>query len=170
MEILMREGMGKRVAMGALAGAAGTALLQGMMTGAERFAPDTLPPMKKDPGEFMVEKAKQTLPRRARRQIPEAVESGVASSLGFGYGATFGAVYAAMRARARPASATQILAEGAALGTATWASGYLGWLPATGLMRPVWKQEPKQVVSGILTHVLFGIATVGLFGWLAKRL
>jgi uncharacterized membrane protein YagU involved in acid resistance len=166
----MKMEIGKQAAIGALAGAAGTAVIQGMMAGSQRFAPETLPPMKKDPGEFMVEQAKSALPRKVRKKIPQKAESAVASTLGLGYGSTFGLLYAALCANRRSSSATRVLVDGAALGTATWAVGYLGWLPATRLMPPVWKQEPKQILSGILSHVLFGIATVGVFTWLARKL
>jgi len=43
----------------------------------------------------------------------------------------------------------------------TWATGYLGWLPATGLMPPVTKQQRPQVMMPILHHIVFGIAAVG---------
>ena len=165
----MNSKVGKQAALGAVAGAAGTALIQGMMAGSQRFAPQTLPPIKKDPGEFFVEQAEKILPERVREQIPEKAHKSVAGSLGFFYGATFGVLYAAMCARRRSSLTARVLMDGAALGTGTWAVGYLGWLPATRLMPPVWEQEPKQVVPGILSHVVFGIATVGLFKLLAKR-
>jgi uncharacterized membrane protein YagU involved in acid resistance len=75
-----------------------------------------------------------------------------------------------MRAGERSASATRIVTEGAALGVASWAIGFLGWLPATRLMPPVWKQKTKQVVPSIFSHVLFGIVTAGVFRFLAKKL
>ena len=43
-----------------------------------------------------------------------------------------------------------------------WATGYLGWLPATGLMQPVTKQQRPQVMMPILHHIVFGIAAVGV--------
>jgi hypothetical protein len=42
-------------------------------------------------------------------------------------------------------------------------AGYLGWMPATGLMPPVTKQEPEQIAGPILSHLLFGMVTVGLY-------
>jgi hypothetical protein len=47
----MNKKVTKQAAIGAVAGVAGTALIRGMMAGSQRFAPETLPPIKKDPGE-----------------------------------------------------------------------------------------------------------------------
>ena len=161
----MNKEIGKTVALGAAAGAAGTALLRGMIMGTQRFAPQMLPPIKKDPGEFMIKQAKNVLPRKIRRKIPEPVEITAATALAFGYGMTFGSGYGALRPRGG-----NILLEGAALVTVTWAAGYLGWLPATKLSPPVWKHRPKQTISNILSHVVFGIATVALFKWAREKL
>jgi hypothetical protein len=61
-------------------------------------------------------------------------------------------------------------AAGSLLRLATWAVGYLGWLPATGLMPPVHRQEPARVAGPIATHVGFGIATASAFRSLSRRL
>jgi hypothetical protein len=42
---------------------------------------------------------------------------------------------------ARPRGGSALL-DGALLDIASWAAGYLGWLPALGLMPPVWRQDP----------------------------
>jgi len=47
----------QRIGAGAAAGLVGTALLQGLMAASQKWAPESLPPIKQDPGEFMVEKA-----------------------------------------------------------------------------------------------------------------
>ncbi len=62
------------------------------------------------------------------------------------------------------------LVAGTVLGLATWAVGYLGWLPATGLMPPVTRQEPARVAGPIATHVGYGIATAATHQWLRRRL
>ncbi len=115
----------------------------------------------------MVEQATKALPEGIRARIPEQAAKTVASSLGFGYGMTFGLLYALPRGR-KAGSTTRLLSEGAGLGIASWAIGFLGWLPATKLMPPVWKQQPKQVVPSILSHILFGVAVAGAFHALAK--
>ena len=161
----MNQSVGKNIALGAAAAAAGTAIIQGMMAGTKRFAPQTLPPMKQDPGKYMVKKAEQLLPRRTRRKIPDVARKAAGIALAFGYGMTFGSLYAIIR----PKDA-RVLRHGTVLGTTAWAAGHLGWLPATKLTPPVWKQKPRQVIPGILTHIIFGVATVALFQQAKKRL
>jgi hypothetical protein len=148
----------QRAAAGAAAGFAGTFLIQGLVAASQKWAPQSLPPIKQDPGEFMVEKAEERLPEAAREKIPERLEKAAAQSLAFGYGTTFGALYGAARSETK-----SLFLEGSALGLAAWGAGYLGWLPATGLMPPVTKQQPEQIAGPILSHILFGIVTVGLY-------
>lgn len=148
----------QRIGAGAAAGLIGTALIQGLMAASQKWAPEILPPIKQDPGEFMIEKAEEQLPARLREKIPEQFERAAAKSLGFGYGTTFGALYATSRPETK-----SLLLEGSALGLAAWGVGYLGWLPASGLMPPVRKQDPEQIAGPILSHILFGIVTVGLY-------
>jgi hypothetical protein len=152
-----------RAGAGAAAGLAGTFLIQGLLAASQKWAPQSLPPMKQDPGEFMIEKAEEQLPQNVREKIPEELEKAAAKALALGYGTTFGALYAASRPETR-----NLLLEGSALGLVTWGAGYLGWLPATGLMPPLTQQDPKQIAGPILSHVLFGIVTVGLYRFLRR--
>jgi hypothetical protein len=161
----MRKSLGKDIALGTVSGLAGTALIQGMMAGSRKVAPQTLPPMRNDPGHFMVKQIERVLPRKTQDKIPEKFETAMATALAFGYGATFSTLYASIPRRNR-----RILLDGAAVGALTWAVGSLGWLPATKLAPPIWKQRPKQVLPNIASHVIFGIATVGLFSWLRKKI
>jgi len=80
-----------------------------------------------------------------------------------GYGAAIGAAYAT----ARPKGGS-LLFDGVALGVAAWAAGYLGWLPATGLTPPVWKQNKAQAIAPPIRHALFGMVTVGVYDLLRK--
>ena len=52
----------------------------------------------------------------------------------------------------------------------TWAAGYLGWMPALGLMPPLTKQDAAEVTGPIVQHVLFGIVTVAIYQWLRQRM
>lgn len=147
--------MTSRIVAGAAAGLAATAALQPVRrTTAKRF-PRTKPPMRQPPGEFMVERMERLLPERTAVRIPEQVDKAAATALSLGYGITFGALYGAIRKR--PGN---VLADGAALGVVCWAAGYLGWLPATGLMPPVTRQRPAQVVVPILEHLFYGVVAV----------
>ena len=158
------ETAAQRVGLGAAAGLVGTFLIQGLLAASEKWAPETLPPIKQNPGNFMVEKVEGRLPDKLRKNIPEPLEKAAAGSLAFGYGTTFGAIYGASRPEVK-----SVLLEGSALGLVTWAAGYLGWLPATRLMPPVVKQEPQQIVAPIISHVLFGIVTAGLYRLVGRR-
>jgi hypothetical protein len=151
----------EHVALGAAAGVAATFLLQGVRTTEQKLLPETMPPIREDPGEFMVEQAEELLPKQTREQVPATAETVAAKSLALGYGMTAGAIYGAIRPR--PGN---LLVDGTVLGLGVWAVGYLGWLPALGLMPPIQRQEIEQVAGSIVQHVIFGVATVAAYQWL----
>jgi hypothetical protein len=152
-----------RLAFGAAAGFAGTLAIQAFMTANQKWFPSAAPPIRQDPGEFMVESVEAALPVAVRERIPEAMESSAAKLLALGYGLTFGALYATYR----PEGGAP-LRDGIALGVANWATGYAGWLPALGLMPPIWQQRPQQVTAAVVEHVVYGIATVAAYRWLQE--
>ncbi len=154
----------KRLSLGAAGGLAGTVMIRGLMAAGSRVLPEANPPMQREPGDFMVEKAETALPETVRRQLPRAAETALATSLGVGYELTFGVLYAALRPRGGSA-----FVDGAVLGLASWAAGFLGWLPALGLMPPVHHQKPLQVAGPLVDHLAYGIATVAAFDWLRDR-
>jgi hypothetical protein len=151
-------GMLKRVSLGALGGLAGTVVIQTLLIANRKKMPSAVPPISRHPGEFMVGKAKEALPKKAKEHLPEKVETAVAQGMGIGYGVVFGALYAALRPKPE-----RSYTDGAILGLANWAAGYLGWLPASRLMPPVWRQNPQQVLVPAAEHVLYGIATVAAY-------
>jgi len=119
--------------------------------------------MKEDPGQFIVRKAEKLLPRPTRRRVPAKLEEITAKLLAMGYGTTFGALYAMARPKTK-----QMFLEGTVVGVASWAASFLGWLPATGLMPPVWKHRPKQIIMPIVEHTFYGVATVATYRWLQR--
>lgn len=141
----------KRLALGAAAGVAGTFVMQGLLESGKKLIPEGTPPMKMDPGEFMVRKAKAVLP------LPPALEGAAVNALRLGYGTTAGLIWALL-----PHSRWRV-AEGAALGLAVWAAGYLGWLPAAKLLPPINEQTPKQIAVPVIEHALFGVAVAKAF-------
>ena len=143
----------QRLALGAVAGTAATFVMQGMMMTSGKLLPRSKPPIKKDPGEFMVDKV----------PLPEAVKPWAAKSLHLGYGMTSGVIYAALRPRAGNA-----FFDGALLGIGVWAAGYLGWLPATDLMPPITEHEPQQIAVPIVQHALFGVAVAAAYDGLMR--
>lgn len=158
-----RPALLRRTAVGAAGGLVGTFALQALMAASKRWLPAATPPIRRNPGEFMVEQAEEALPDPVRRQVPGSVEAAAAQSLGVGYGLTFGAIYAALRSGGGSA-----VADGAVLGLACWAVGYLGWLPALGLMPPVREQTAPQVLGPVVEHVAYGIAVVAVYNWLTR--
>ena len=44
------------------------------------------------------------------------------------------------------------------MGTLVWAIGYVGWLPRTGLTRPVTRQGLGHVLTSLVSHVGYGVA------------
>jgi hypothetical protein len=162
MPTMSSETLTGRLTKGAIAGLASTAALQGLMALDAAMIDDSRPPMD-NPAEFMTRKAEHALPRSTRARIPAAVEAASAAAFAFGYGGTAGAIYAAIRP-----GAGKLVRDGAILGAATWGVGYLGWLPALGLMKPVSRQEPREVIIPLVEHVLFGVATVAIYRGLTK--
>jgi hypothetical protein len=154
-----------QLAAGAAAGVAGTIALQGLQMLSQKLMPDTMPPLRGDPGEFMVNQAKRPLPQGARRTLSGKPSKVAAAILPLGYGMTFGAAYAAVHRRGG-----STVVDGIALGLLTWAAGYLGWLPATGLMPPIWRQSAKRAVAPALQHTLYGIATVAAYDAVNDRI
>lgn len=152
----------ERVAFGIASGFAGTLALSGLRSASTLIWPETMPELKQDPGDFMAHKVIVWLPQGT--EIPDAVQTVLGQSLALGYGLTAGAAYASLRSK--PGN---VITEGAALGVAVWAAGYLGWLPALGLMKPVSKQRPAEVIGPIVRHAAFGCMTVYAYNMLSNR-
>jgi hypothetical protein len=158
---MTRQEIIRKAGSGAVAGLAGTLLIQGLQSAGQKVVPKAMPPLREHPGEFVVQRVEEFLPDEAMARIPEKTEKTAAQLLGIGYGLTFAALYGLAVPRPR-----SIRWEGTALGLLTWAAGYLGWLPALGLMPRVTRQRPLQVAGGILPHIAYGIATV----WTLRQL
>jgi hypothetical protein len=147
----------KKIAFGALAGAVGTLVIRGARSANDKLFPNATAPINADPGARIIEKIESVLPQQIKEKLPASLEEVGSKFLSFGYGSTGAAIYTAVR------SQPQILVDGAALGAAIWAAGYMGWLPAMGLMPPVTHHKPKQVISSLMQHMLYGVATVSAY-------
>ena len=138
--------------------------MQGARSASQRWLPETMPPIKQEPGAFMVEQAEESLPGQAGESVPAAAETAAAQSLAVGYGLTAGGLYGLFRPKGG-----NVLFDGAVLGLGVWAVGYLGWLPASGLMPSLNQQAPKERIAPALRHVVFGVATVATYRWLDDK-
>src|ERR1700677_1331396 len=88
-----------KTALAAAGGRAGTMAIQGLMKADQQFAPESMPPIREDPGEFMVDWAEEELPPSVRQRVPEVAEKAAARALATGYGLAFGALYGILRPR-----------------------------------------------------------------------
>lgn len=158
------QGVIERVARGAVAGFVGTLALYGAETASQWWLPQTMPPFRKDPGEFMVERVEAALPSAISERVPNVVELAAAKGLAVGYGLSVGMVYALVRPRGG-----SVLVDGLAFGLGVWTAGYLGWLSMLGFMPPLSEQNTAAVISPALRHVLFGVVTVAAYRWLQTR-
>lgn len=167
---MRRRELWRRLLSGSIAGVATSVAMKAMQEAGMKLMPKQMPPLRQDPGEFMVEKAEDAIQgageglSNAVEHIPTSLEKATAQALGVGYGLTFALLFAATRPKVR-----NVVLEGTALGLATWAVGYLGWLPALRLMKPVERQKPVQVAGAVGSHVAFGVATAALYRQLRRR-
>lgn len=153
-----------RLALGAVAGFAGTVALQALRDADQKRMPEAVAPIQEDPGAFMFRKATERLPETARQYIPEKSEAIASKVLAMGYGVTFGLLFALARPKVRC-----VVREGILLGLGAWAAGFLGWLPKAKLMPPIREQAVKQVALPIAEHAAFGVATVTGYRLLTGR-
>jgi hypothetical protein len=158
---MIQRSVWQRLAIGVAAGLAGTVAIQGLQAIGQHVRPQSMPPLRQDPGEFMIQKVEEHIVPALRRRISPPIENIAAQSLALGYGATCGALYAALRPQVQ-----SLLGDGTVLGVVTWAAGYVGWLPATGLMPPITRHTGEQILGAVAGHILFGITTVGLYRFL----
>jgi len=127
----------------------------------------------------------QTSPSARRRALPPrqitmalARRVGLASRLDghasnaattaahFGYGSAVGALYPYAK-RVLPGPTVM---KGALFGAGLWAGSYLGWLPATGVMRSASRESTGRNAMMILAHVVWGVGTaVAVERLLARR-
>jgi hypothetical protein len=155
----------KRLAGGAAAGLAGTVVIETLLQANRRWAPQAAPPLEQEPGAYLIGEAEEKLPSSVRHKIPQGLEASAGQMLGLAYGVFFGALYPLLAPRGRNTAA-----KGATLGSLVWALGYLGWLPALKLMKPVWRQRAPQALVPLLEHVAYGICTATVYDWLRRKL
>jgi uncharacterized membrane protein YagU involved in acid resistance len=153
------------IAKGALAGMAGTLAMMAMRSFDHSYAPETVAKTRQDPGAFLVKHAERTA--GIANHVPKPVEKAAAMSVHLAYGTLAGVAYSLIRGHRKKSSP---LIEGAATGAMVYSFGYLGWLPLTGLSRPVWKQRFPEIAGGLLRHVAFGVVVSSVYGAIDDRL
>jgi hypothetical protein len=133
-----------RLVLGALAGLVGTAAMTVAMRALHRRLPSqqrySLPPR---------EIIQEVLPDTAERRITEDHRQTLTMAAHFGYGAATGALYAAARPRGNPGL-------GALYGVLVWGASYLGWIPATRILRPATQHPGRRNGLMIAVHLVWG--------------
>jgi len=147
------------IGAGAAAGLTGTGVMMAMRLFDERYAPMTIAKMKEDPARLLVHAAERAT--GIAGAVPKSVEKSAALATHAGYGTLFGVLYGLSRGRRKSRSA---LVDGVVLGAVAYAAGHLGWLPALGLSKPVWKHEFPEIAGELLRHVAYGVATTAAYG------
>lgn len=128
----------------------------GKLMEVQRRFPEELrgPEMSANPADVVLEKAEQVTGAR----VPEAKKPAAGHVLHYLYGTTGPALLGIIARRAGiNRSIGRTLAFGAGLGVLTWAIGYLGWLPAAGVVEPIERQGATHVASSVLGHAGYGV-------------
>ncbi|HVY60000.1 MAG TPA: hypothetical protein VHF22_00030 [Planctomycetota bacterium] len=142
------------LAEGALGGAAGTLFMTKSMQVANRL-PEAIqpPPIEGDPGDFMVSQAE----RVAGAALEPGTHAKAAHALQWAYGVTWPTILAVALPALEIRSVRKAAVAGAALGAGVFALGYLGWLPAAGLTKPIYRHRPGHVANALTSHLLYGV-------------
>ncbi|HKV85437.1 MAG TPA: DUF6789 family protein [Ktedonobacterales bacterium] len=143
---------------GAIGGLAGTVPMSAAMLAARRLGL-----LGRQPPERITQKVFFRGRRRAGSQKPRNM---LATVLHFAFGGMAGAVYGVAQRRL-PWRVSPIL-TGALFGTLLWASSYMGWIPALGLMPHAKHDRPDRRVIMVVAHWIFGATLGAVVGWLGR--
>lgn len=147
-------GFGRGLVGGAVGGVVGAVLMLPLFGAATRLG--LLP---EPPPERVVDRAEDAASEAAGAPTlaprPGRTPAVVASHLL--YGAVAGAGYGVVRRELGLPGAV----AGPAYGLAVWAAGYVGWLPAAGILPVPWRQPPATALVPVVAHLVYGL-TLGL--------
>lgn len=149
---------------GALAGAAGTAVMTLMMRKAapkmipEEMRPDEFPPKK------VVEWAEEQAGEP--HALTESQEMRAAMGAHFAYGSGSGAVYGLLRDTVLDRLPAPL--AGMMFGVGLWAIGFEGWMPALGVQEATHEKSPKKWPMPVMSHMIYGATTAFTYEALEK--
>ncbi len=149
----MNDGLDPMV-RGALAGAAGTAVMTLMM---RKAAPKMIPDEMR-PDEFPPKRVVEWAEEQAGmpHALTESQEMKVAMGAHFAYGSGSGAVYGLLRSQLDGLPAPLM---GALFGVGLWAVSFEGWMPALGVQEATHEKPPKKWPMPIMAHMVYGVTT-----------
>jgi hypothetical protein len=151
----MRDGFVLHGAEGVLGGAIGTLLMKQGLSLLRKIPEDlAVPAPARDPADVIVSRIEAWRGRPFSGRVHQRAAQGLHWAYGITWGGLLGVAISALRVR----NTRQTLLTGAGMGALVWGVGYVGWLPRTGLMKPVTRQGGGRVATSLATHVLFGIA------------
>jgi hypothetical protein len=134
-----------QAAAGAVAGAVATLPMSALMLLAQRLGlMGTQPPRRITDG--ALDAIDVDPPERGRRLLTAVSH--------VGFGAAAGVPFPLLHRALAPRTPRPLLGVVYALGV--WASAYLGWVPAAGLMPPANRDRPGRPASMIAAHVVYG--------------
>lgn len=142
---------------GAVGGLLGMIFLRGATRVAAAKLPEPWHPTRagRSPGEYVVGRAELAM----RRPLPLKWHGRATAASGFVYGGAWGAALGVLAPVLGVRSVSGVALAGAALGATVWAVGYVGWMPATGLVPPIHRQGATHVTTSFGAHVGFGLVT-----------
>lgn len=143
-------GLGRALVGGMVGGTVGAALMLPLFEGAKRLG-------------LLQETPPLRVADRAATAAAEATEAGgplaegereaAATGGHLLYGAAAGALYGLVQDElGLPAAVT-----GSAYGLLLWAAGYLGWMPAAGVLPRPWRQQAGDALVPVAAHVVYGL-------------
>ena len=137
---------------GANAGALATTAMTGLMKAGQWMGFYRLEIAPKQITERVLDKA------GLQRQTNEDEEILLTALNHWAYGTGSGILFGILRRRLDLTLPGSI--QGIIFGLALWVIGYMGWVPAVGLMPAVWNQRRDRAIELVLAHVVYG-ATLG---------
>ncbi len=153
----MRNGRKHKVAVsvgGVLGGLVGTAAMQKAMGLSQKLPePLRMPEMARDPGDYVVSRVEGL----AGGPLRPETHARAARAMRWAYGLAWAGALAALARRLRMHRPVNAVAAGAAMGALNFAAGYFGWLPRTGLTKPVKRERSSRTAVALLGHVLYGV-------------
>jgi hypothetical protein len=148
----MRTKTWYQLGAGLVGGLLGTQLMASLIKRAGKMPPSLRPVApSQDPGDFMVGQAERVIGPLSPR-----VHSAFAHSLQWVYGSFWPLALSAVVAGRPLRSVSRLVATGTGLGALVWAVGALGWLPATKLTKPVYRQPIGGTLSNLIGHLAYG--------------
>lgn len=151
-------GSGRAMVGGIVGGTVGAALMLPVFEGAKRVGLLREAPPVRVIDRAAAEATDTGQPLAAGDRQAAAVVSHVV------YGAVAGALYGLAQEKLEMPAA----AAGPVYGLLLWAVGYLGWMPAAGVLPEPWRQRRGDALVPVAAHLVFGLA-LGLVARVGRR-